>query len=110
LGGGPRISLTGAAKDCTDRCRRKPPKPWQNADADTDSLLECELLKKLLAEKCHLGFASRTRSEQSDEQSAEQLQEADHPEAGIAHRGICASPDTIFGSHRWRGFHKPAPA
>src|SRR5213079_638659 len=27
--------------------------------------------KKLLAEKCDLGFASRTRSEQSDEQSAE---------------------------------------
>jgi hypothetical protein len=26
--------------------------------------------KKLLAEKCHLGFASRMRSEQSDEQSA----------------------------------------
>jgi hypothetical protein len=55
--------------------------------------------KKLLAEKCDLGFASRTRSEQSDEQSAEQLQEVNHPEARIAHRGICASPDTIFGSH-----------
>ena len=35
---------------------------------------------KLLAEKCHLGFASRTRSEQIDEQSAEQLQEVDHPD------------------------------
>jgi hypothetical protein len=35
-----------------------------------------------------------------DEQSAEQLQEVDHPEARIAHRGICASSDTIFGSHR----------
>ena len=34
---------------------------------------------KLLAEKCHLGFASRMRSEHSDEQSAEQLQEVDHP-------------------------------
>jgi hypothetical protein len=33
------------------------------------------------------------------EQSAEQLQEVDHPEARIAHRGICASPDAIFGSH-----------
>src|SRR5262252_6339168 len=33
---------------------------------------------KLLAEKCHLGFASRMRSQQSDEQPAEQLQEADH--------------------------------
>ena len=28
---------------------------------------------KLLAEKCHLGLASRMRSEHSDEQSAEQL-------------------------------------
>jgi hypothetical protein len=53
-----------------------------------------------MPEKCHLGFASRMRSEQSDEQSAEQLQEVDHPEARIAHRGICASPDAIFGSHR----------
>src|SRR5215469_2195649 len=41
------------------------------------------------------------RSEQSDEQSAEQLQEVDHPEARITHRGICASPDTIFGGHRY---------
>jgi hypothetical protein len=40
------------------------------------------------------------RSEESDEQSAEQLQEVNHPEARIAHHGICASPDTIFGSHR----------
>jgi hypothetical protein len=54
---------------------------------------------KLLAEKCHLGFASRMRSEESDEQSAEQLQEVNHPDARIAHRGICASPDTIFGNH-----------
>src|SRR5215831_14393159 len=56
---------------------------------------------KLLAEKCCFGLASRMRSEQSDEQSAEQLQEVKHPEARITHRGICASPDTIFGSHRW---------
>jgi hypothetical protein len=42
------------------------------------------------------------RSEQSDEQSAEQLQEVKHPKARIAHRGICAIPDTIFGSHRGR--------
>src|SRR5262245_12197124 len=40
------------------------------------------------------------RSEQSDEQAAEQLQEVKHPKARIADRGICASPDTIFGSHR----------
>jgi hypothetical protein len=33
-------------------------------------------------------------------QSAEQLQEIDYPEARIAHHGICASPDAIFGSHR----------
>jgi hypothetical protein len=51
--------------------------------------------------KCHLGFASRTRSEHSDEQSAEQLQEVDHPEDRIARRGICTGPDAIFGSHRW---------
>ena len=56
---------------------------------------------KLLAKKCRLGFASRIRSEHSDEHSAEQLQEVKHPKARIAHRGICASPDTIFGSHRW---------
>src|SRR5499427_7467962 len=55
---------------------------------------------KLLAEKCCFGLPSRMRSEQSDEQSAEQLQEVKHPEARITHRGICASPDTIFGSHR----------
>jgi len=39
------------------------------------------------------------RSEQSDEQSAEQLQEVKHRKARIAHRGIRAIPDTIFGSH-----------
>src|SRR5262249_1381011 len=55
---------------------------------------------KLLAEKCRFGLASRMRSEQSDEQSAEQLQEVNIPKARIAHRGICASLDTIFGSHR----------
>jgi hypothetical protein len=54
----------------------------------------------LLAEKCCFGLASRVRSEQSDEQSAEQLQKVKHPKARIAHRGICAIPDTIFGSHK----------
>ena len=39
------------------------------------------------------------RSAHSDEQSAEQLQEVNHPEAKIAYRGIGASPDAIFGSH-----------
>src|SRR5262252_9515887 len=58
---------------------------------------------KLLAEKCCFGLPSRMRSEQSDEQSAEQLQEVKHPEARITHRGICASPDTIFGSHTGSG-------
>src|SRR5215831_10761046 len=38
---------------------------------------------KLLAEKCCFGLPSRMRSEQSDEQSAEQLQEVKHPEARI---------------------------
>jgi hypothetical protein len=33
-----------------------------------------------MPEKCHLGFASRMRSEHSDEQSAEQLQKVDHPD------------------------------
>src|SRR6516162_4735319 len=55
---------------------------------------------KLMPEKCRLGFASRMRSEHSDEQSAEQLHEVDHPKERIAHRDICASPDAIFGSHR----------
>src|SRR5215472_4877966 len=32
-------------------------------------------------------------------QSAEQLQEVKHRKARIAHRGIRAIPDTIFGSH-----------
>jgi len=48
------------------------------------------------------------RSEHSDEQSAEQLQEVDHPEKRIAHRGICASPDAIFGSHRYPSVQVPA--
>src|SRR5215469_16718679 len=71
-------------------CRAQP-EPWWRGPLQDD---------KLLAEKCRLGFASRMRSEQSDEQSAEQLQEVKHPKARIAHRGICVSPDTIFGSHR----------
>src|SRR6516225_4895691 len=54
----------------------------------------------LLAEKCRFGLASRMRSEHSDDQSAEQLQEVKHPKARIAHRVICAIPDAIFGSHR----------
>src|SRR5215468_2460710 len=71
-------------------CRAQPEPCWRRPLQD----------HKLLAEKCRLGFASRMRSEQSDEQAAEQLQEVKHPKARIAHRGICASPDTIFGSHR----------
>jgi hypothetical protein len=47
------------------------------------------------------------RSEQSDEQSAEQLQDVKHPKARIAHRGICAIPDTIFGSHNGRKIPHP---
>jgi hypothetical protein len=49
------------------------------------------------------------RSEQSDEQSAEQLQEVKHPRARIAHRGVCAIPDTIFGSHSHRLGSSPPP-
>jgi hypothetical protein len=50
-------------------CSAQPEPRWRRPLQDS----------KLLAEKCHLGFASRMRSEQSDEQSAEQLQEVDHP-------------------------------
>src|SRR2546423_1830937 len=71
-------------------CSAQPEPRWRRPPQDN----------KLMPEKCHLGFASRMRSEQSDEQSAEQLQEVDHPEARIAHRGICASPDVIFGSDK----------
>src|ERR1700756_615694 len=39
------------------------------------------------------------QSEQSDERSAEQIQEVDHPGARVAHCCIHASPDEIFGSH-----------
>src|SRR5262244_4095325 len=71
-------------------CRAQPEPCWRRPLQDD----------KLLAEKCCFGLASRMRSEQSDEQSAEQLQEVKHPRARIAHRGVCASPDMIFGSHR----------
>jgi hypothetical protein len=73
-------------------CRAQPEPCWRGPLQDD----------KLLAQKCHLGFASRMRSEQSDEQSAEQRQEVKHPKARIAHRGICAIPDTIFGSHTYK--------
>jgi hypothetical protein len=36
----------------------------------------------LLAEKCHLGFARRLQSEQSNGEPAEQLQEVEHPAEG----------------------------
>src|SRR5262249_59550563 len=70
-------------------CRAQPEPRWRRPLQDD----------KLLAEKCRLSLASRMRSEQSDEQSAEQLQEVKHRKARIAHRGIRAIPDTIFGSH-----------
>jgi hypothetical protein len=44
-----------------------------------------------LAEKCCFGLASRMRSEQSDEQSAEQLQEAKHPKGHCQLGGACRS-------------------
>src|SRR5262249_25807634 len=70
-------------------CRAQPEPRWRRPLQDD----------KLLAEKCRFGLASRMRSEQSDEQSAEQLQEVKHPKARIADRGLRAIPDTIFGSH-----------
>ena len=42
--------------------------------------------KQLLAEERHFGFASRLRSEQSDEKSAEQLQEVEHFATRLTHR------------------------
>src|SRR5262249_1471247 len=72
-------------------CRAQPEPRWRRPLKDD----------KLLAEKCRFGLASRMRSEQSDEQSAEQLQEVKHRKARIAHRGIRAILDTIFGSHSW---------
>src|SRR5438309_2446632 len=54
---------------------------------------------KLLAEKCHLGFASRMRSEHSDEQSAEQLQEVDHPGDELSPSRQLRQPGCDFGSH-----------
>src|SRR5215469_18351307 len=74
-------------------CRAQPEPRWRRPLQDD----------KLLAEKCRFGLASRMRSEQSDEQSAEQLQEVKHRKARIAHRGIRAIPDTIFGSHNYAG-------
>lgn len=47
--------------------------------------------EKLLAEKCNFSFAGRAQSEQSDEKSAEQLQEVGHPAIGVAHRCIGTS-------------------
>ena len=49
-------------------CRAQPEPRWRGPLQDN----------KLLAEKCHLGFASHLRSGHSDEQSGEQLQEVDH--------------------------------
>src|SRR5215469_14076282 len=79
-------------------CRVQPEPRWRRPLQDD----------KLLAEKCRFGLASRVRSEQSDEQSAEQLQEVKHRKARIAHRGIRAIPDTIFGSHN--GPDRPQPS
>src|SRR5215510_14894220 len=52
-------------------CRAQPEPCWRGPLQDD----------KLLAEKCRFGLASRMRSEQSNEQSAEQLQEVKHPKA-----------------------------
>jgi hypothetical protein len=76
-------------------CRAQPEPCWRRPLQDDN----------LLAEKCRFGLASRMRSEQPDEQSAEQLQEVKHPKTRIAHRGICVSPDAIFGSHNALALH-----
>ena len=47
--------------------------------------------EKLLAEKCNFSFAGGARSDQSDDKSAEQLQEVGHPAIRVAHRCIGAS-------------------
>src|SRR5262249_27980351 len=54
---------------------------------------------KLLAEKCHLGFASRMRSEHSDEKPAEKLQKIDHPDDESNRSSHIRQPGYDFGSH-----------
>jgi hypothetical protein len=56
----------------------------------------------LVAEKCYLGFAGRMRSEQSNEPTAEGLQEIDNPGERVAHCGIYASPDEISSKDNQR--------
>ena len=65
--------------------------------------------EKLLAEECHLGFASRPRPAQSNEQAAEQLQKVDHLGARVAHRCITVGLDRIFGSHTYSERSQAAP-
>jgi hypothetical protein len=73
---------------------------------------------KLMPEKYRLGFASRMRSEHSDEQSAEQLQEVDHPEeritigAGKTFDANALSPDMRKAvedgmAEAWQTFKEP---
>jgi hypothetical protein len=42
-----------------------------------------------VAKKHDLGFATRMRSEQSDEQSAKQFEEVDHPGKATASLRLC---------------------
>jgi (p)ppGpp synthase/HD superfamily hydrolase len=57
-----------------------------------------------VGEEHDLDIASRMRSEQSDEPSAEQIEEVDHLGAKLAHCCICATPDDIFGRYTCPSF------
>ena len=62
----------------------------------------------MLAQKCRLGLARRTRSEQSDKEPSEQLHEVDHAGTTLAHRCIGTTPDEIFGTAEARSKSEPA--
>jgi hypothetical protein len=51
-----------------------------------------------VAKEHDFGFATRMRSEQSDEPSTEQFERSIIP-AKLPHRCACARPDEIFGRH-----------
>ena len=54
--------------------------------------------EKLVAKEHDLGFATGTRSEQSNEPSTEKFDEVDHPGNATALLRL-SSPDQIFGRH-----------
>jgi hypothetical protein len=59
-----------------------------------------------LAEKCHLGFASRMRSEHSASNPPSSFRRSIIPALRVAHRGSCASPHAIAQIAR-HGFKVP---